>query len=567
MNRLLIGISLYISLGFYFTSQAFAQQEPNVSLYFSTFIGSGATFSEFFEATTDSTGNIYAIGRADVSASDFPGVPVQVFGTLDDKNIIVIKLSPDGSQLYWVTLLGGSNLDYGGTGISLDTSQNIYIAGITRSNDFADFDQDGQAFGRDTIGFDTTHSGGISGDDAFLVKLSPDGRSLIYGTFLGGSGDESPRGGLAVDSQGFAYVVGVTSSDDFLEGASSGNPHNKENLRIGGVGDGFVTKVSQDGTSIVYSRFVGGSNDTEHGDVVAGIQVDGTGNAYLNALLRSDDAEIIHDPPDKIAFSFSGGKSDSYFAKISPDGTELVYATYFGGSGNEYAEHRIALDNNGYIAVCGFTGSTDFPTINAHMSQQDINDSNNLYLTKFDSAGQPVFSTYVGGSGNDGNCGGPEQGNIYLAGVTRSTDFETTTNAYDRSFNGDQDVFMQIYNPNGVLLYSTFIGGTEMDRARFIAVDPFDNPIIVGYSQFNDDGSPLDHFPTTIGAYDRIFDTYYDSSKGEDVGFNPYVTKFNISWPTPNWKQMLSNWLTPTDDQNGDDKINSLDWASLMPLP
>jgi hypothetical protein len=538
--------ALSIFFGFGFISHAQAQQEPNVSLDFSTYMGSGATHTELFEVTTDPAGNIYAIGQGDYSSSDFPGATPTTFGNVSDSsNVMVFKLSPDGSQLHWVTLLGGRCFEKAGYGIALDKNQNIYITGTTHSDDFADYDQDGQAFGQDTIGYNTTYHGGGTGPglncpgpvpnpgpEVFLIKLSPDGQNIIYGTFLGGDDGESSRGGLAVDSQGFAYVVGSTSSSNFLG-----------RTRIGGKSDGFVVKVSQDGRSIEYAQFIGGSNDNgEHGDGVVGIQVDAQGHAYLNASAWASDAPITDGLNGTIlAFdSTPNGMVDTYFVKLSPDGTQLLYATYLGGSVNEFAEHRIDIDANGNVAICGYTGSADFPTstnnpnILKESHQKNAGGMADLYLVKL-------------------------QGNIYLAGVTRSTDFETTTNAYDRSFNGDQDVFMQIYNPNGMLLYSTFIGGTEFDRARFITVDPFDNPIIVGYSQSTNGCSFPNCYPTTPGAFDEIFNN----------GFNPYVTKFNISWPTPppTWKQILSNWLTPTGDQNGDGKVNSLDWGVLVASP
>ena len=461
---------------------------------FSSFLG-GRGYGTLWETAFDSSGNIIVTGYGDeYTLKNFPSATL--IGPAGNRsNITVAKFSPDG-KLLWMTIIGGSANNIC-VGIDVDAFNNIYIAGWTTSADFPTTPK----------AYDRTYNGGDS--DAFVLKLSPDGKSLIYSTFLGGSLNDTARGGLAVDDHGFAYVVGGTGSKDFLNKKGEGNPA-KVNDYLGGPADAFITKVSQDGSRIVYSRYLGGSDDTVHGDSALGVQVDANGCAYVNMIVRSKNAFTT---PNAFRRTFSGGKSDSYFAKLSPDGKQLLYATYFGGSGDEFAEHRMALDSKGNTYFVGFTNSADFPTINAHQSKKK--GPGNGYLVKLDATGQPVFSTYIGGSNNDHSVGPAldGEGNIFVSGETGSTDFEITPSAYNKTYNGGKkDAYLQIYNPSGRLWYSTFLGGSDFDGARGVAVDKWGNPIVVGFTYSS-------NFPTTANAYTRSY----------SGGGDGFIVKFDLS--------------------------------------
>ena len=475
-------------------------QEPQrpIPLGFSTFLGAtnATQFSELWESVYDSAGNLVVMGVVDANINGYSGITIKTFGSIDSSNIMVAKLTADGSQLLWVTLLGGNGPEKGGYGVAIDNNDNLYITGTTYNNDFPT-----------TSGsFQPTYKGGGDGREIFLSKLSSDGQTLIYSTFLGGNSDDTARGGIIVDSQGFAYVAGLTKSQDFLDNGGTPNPA-KVNSFIGGVGDGFVTKVSQDGSSIVWSRYIGSSNDSRFGDVVMGIQLDSQGVIYLQALVRGNDAETSSDAYDK---TYNGHPSDSYFAKISADGSQLLYATYFGGNGEDVSEHRMIIDDTGNAYLVGVTNSNNFPVINAHDSSHSGNFD--AYLIKFDASGQPIFSTLIGGPNEDTVLGPAidENGNIWVAGYTLSSNFETTIDAYDRTYNGVRDIILQQYSPAGQLLYSTYFGGSDFDRARFVASDKNGNPVIVGYTESTD-------FPTTPNAYDR----------SHNGGFDLFVARFN----------------------------------------
>lgn len=461
-------------------------------LGFSTFLGTaGSTgFSELWESVYDSAGNIVVIGFGDFDPNDYPGVPVTIIGKVDNSTLIVAKLSPDGAHLRWVTFIGGSGMIKEADGIAIDQADNLYLVASTWEADFPT-----------TAGsFQPQYKGGGDGVEIVLAKLAADGKQLIYATYLGGSQHDTARGGLAVDNQGYAYVVGMTASPDFLDKNGVTNPA-KVNSYIGGVGDGFIAKIAQDGAAIVYARFIGSPTDTLYdGDVMVGVQVDGQGYAYLGGFVRGDGALVTADAYDK---TYNGGSADVYYAKLSPDGKEVVYATYLGGSGEDDVNHRIALDSQGNVYLTGNITSSDFPLL--HARDTTYGGDFDGFLVKFDQHGQLVFSTYIGGTGENETLGPAidAAGNIFVVAYTETGDIEVTPTAYDDTYNGGRDIVLQQYSPTGQLLYSSFLGGSAFDRARLVAPDQAGNPVVVGYTQSSD-------FPTSAGAYDRAYNGGYD---------------------------------------------------------
>ena len=467
-------------------------------LAFSTYLDSGGE-GTLREGVFDSEGNLIVVGFVVAAPKKFSNT--RTIGTIDRSNIIVAKFSADGSRLLWVTLIGGTGKDRG-YGVDLDSVGNIYVAGRTSSTDFPT-----------TIGaFDRSHNGGINpishphgATDAYVLKLSSDGSKLLYSTFLGGVKEDGARGGVAVDEQGNAYVCGFTQSKDFL-----GNDPGKVNQYHGGFSDAFITKVSQDGAEIIYSRFLGSTDDTKGEEVVVGCQVDSFGYAYTNGILRGTDAETTLGSYDN---TYNGGATDLYIAKLSSDGKDLVYATYLGGNKEDYVDHRGELDSQGNFYIVGTTLSSDFPTIQAHQtSRRGKTDS---ILVKFNPSGIPILSTYIGGSGEEITLGPAlsPSGHIYVGGLTTSRDLEVTPHASFGTYNGgDGDGYLQIYSSSGALEYSTYIGGSGREIGRFVASDSLGNPFLIGEVGSED-------FPTTPMAYQTEFQGKRDT----------FITKFNLS--------------------------------------
>jgi hypothetical protein len=355
------------------------------------------------------------------------------------------QATDDPSDLLYGTFIGGSDYD-GGRGIAVDGGGNAYVTGYTLSSDFPKTDE----------AFDTSHNGDY---DAFVVKLSPNGSSLFYGTFIGGSGDDYGRG-ISVDGGGNAYVTGWTESSNFPK--TSGAFDTSHN----GYGDAFVVKLNPSGSSLVYGTFIGGS-DYEGG---SGIAVDEGENAYVTGSTYSSDF-----PKTDKAFDTSyNGYGDAFVVKLNPSGSSLFYGTFIGGSDYEGGS-GIAVDGWGNAYVTGLTESSDFPKTDEAFDTSYNGGYTDAFVVKLNSTGNSLsYGTFIGGSDWDYGDGIAVDGggNAYVTGWTESSDFPKTDEAFDTSHNGDYDAFVVKLSPNGSsLFYGTFIGGSGNDYGFGIAVD------------------------------------------------------------------------------------------------
>jgi len=347
-------------------------------------------------------------------------------------------------------LLGGSNLDTG-WGIAVDSAGNAYVTGPTNSADFPTLNP-----------FQATSG---SGTDVFITKLNPTGSALVYSTYLGGSGND--RGaGIAVDSSGNAYVTGVTGSTNF----PTLNPFQATS---GGGDDAFVTNLTPTGNAPVYSTYLGGSGN----EIAAGIAVDPSGNAYFTGPTDSTNFPTLN--PFQAT---SGGGKDVFVTKLNAAGSGLVYSTYLGGSGDDLGT-SVIVDSSGNAYVTGFTGSTNFPTLNPF--QPTSGGGNDAFVSKLNPTGNAlVYSTYLGGSANDGGGGiaVDSSGNAYVTGSTASLDFPTF-NALQGSLSGNFDTFVAKLDPAGTaLVYSTHFGSYDIGNA--IATDSSGNAYVTGWVQY-----------------------------------------------------------------------------------
>jgi len=286
---------------------------------------------------------------------------------------------------------------------------------------------------------------------------------LIYSTYLGGSGEDTGAA-IAVDSSGNAYVTGYTRSTNFPTmnplqpslGASDGNA--------------FVAKLNPTGSALVYSTYLGGS-DQDGGN---GIAVDSSGNAYVTGFTLSTNFPTVN----PLA---CGGNGDAFVAKLNPTGSALVYSSCFGGSGYD-AGLGIAVDSSGNAYVTGETTSTDFPTMNP-LQPANAGGGYDAFVAEINPAGSAlVYSTYLGGSSEDFgySIAVDGSGNAYVTGATTSTDFPTM-NPLQPVFGGNGDAFVAKLNPTGsALVYSTYLGGSSGDFGAGIAVDGSGNAYVTG---------------------------------------------------------------------------------------
>ncbi|MBP1777673.1 MAG: hypothetical protein H6Q86_3683, partial [candidate division NC10 bacterium] len=404
---------------------------PTGALIYSTYLGGSAWTTEAHGIAVDADGNAYVTGET--TNADFPTTPgaFQTTCAVGCSDAFVVKLNPTGSALLYSTYLGGPSDDthFGderGHAIALDSARNAYIAGWTRSNRFPV-----------TAGaFQNTYAGGAG--DVFVAKLNAAGSALVYATYLGGTGGtlwgDEPYA-ITVDSDGHAYVTGYTTSVDFPTTAGALQPANA------GDTDVFITKLSADGSALVYSTYVGG---TWHDYGGRGIAVDAAGNAYVTGgQVWSSDFPTT--PGSYQPHCATTACADAFVLKLNPAGSALVWSTYLGGSAGEQGS-AIALDAKGHVYVTGNTDSEDFPTrfpVQAYGGPGTF-PWGDVFVTKLSAdASRLLYSTYLGGTGDDAGFGivVDTARNVYVTGGTSSSDFPTAA-AAQSSNHGGIDAFV-----------------------------------------------------------------------------------------------------------------------------
>ena len=331
-------------------------------------------------------------------------------------------------------------------------------------------------------------------DRAWPLIIDP---VLSYSTFVGGSSMDAITS-IAVDGEGNAYVAGWTTSTNL----PTVNPVQAQEK---GSVDAFVAKLGPGGNSLIYCTYLGGAGD----DRAFALAIDSAGDAYVTGWTASSNFPTV-----AAAQSSLSGAKDAFVAKLNPAGNSLIYSTYLGGSAND-SGNGIAVDSSDNAYVAGYTYSSNFPTMSAF--QTSNHGPENAFVAKLGPSGTPVYSTYLGGNGNDGASAiaVDSAGNAYVAGGTTSTNFPTASPAQAAS-GGGQDAFITKLNPSGnALVYSTYLGGSggivgSMEAATGIAVDATGAAYVTGVT-------PSTNFPITAGALQP-------TNLGEGDGF---VTKLN----------------------------------------
>ncbi len=394
--------------------------------------------------------------------------------------------------LSYSTYVGGAGNEYI-RAVLPDSIGNVFVAGVTTSQNLN--------VTRPLQAAYAGHTATLLAGDAFIAKFDAAG-ALIFLTYLGGSGDDFASA-LAFDQTGNLWVAGVTSSANFPVTA---NAYQRAYGGAGGsdlfkVGDGFLARLSPGGETLQYATYYGGRAD----DSISAMVVDGAGNVHVTGATISPNLPITPNAAQN-AMRGGGGEQvfprygvvpfnagDAFYAKFNPSGTALTYATYFGGSQDDFAV-SIALDGAGAAYIAGYTLSFDFPTTQSAYQRRFAGSDlrNNIFwnfgdgfVAKINSSGAIVYSTLIGGNCDDfiQTVQVDSAGNAWIGGSTCSQDFPTTANGYQRMMRGpysapiaDQlfgDAFIAGINPTGTaLVYSTFFGGTEDDAITALTMDP-----------------------------------------------------------------------------------------------
>ena len=443
-------------------------------LAYSSYLG-GTSGDEAYGIAVDTAGNAYVVGTT--WSTDFPTVDAIQPTNHGNANAFVAKFNADGTALIYSTYLGGNFNDLG-QAIAVDSAENAYVAGGAASSDFP------------TLNAIQAVKRGYA--DAFVTKLGPDG-ALIYSTYLGGDVDDGANG-IAVDGAGSAYVTGGTDSSDFpVVNAFQPTKH-------GSGLNAFVTKVSADGRSLIYSSYLGGTCGPEDGrcDTAYGIALDSLGEAYVTGNVGSTDFPTIN-----AIQSTNHGRGDAFVAKVSADGSRLLYSTYLGGTSFELIG-AIAVDAAGNAYITGRTQSSDFPVANA--LQPTLKGLANAFVTKISTDGSRlVYSTYLGGSrSNAVGCGiaADSSGNTYVTGGA-GADFPII-NAF-RTIPLAGDAFVTKISADGTtFVYSTYLGGSGGEIGYAIAVDTAGSAYVTGKTNSTIFSTPLAYQPSLKGGDDAF---------------------------------------------------------------
>jgi hypothetical protein len=425
-------------------------------LSYSTYLGgTGLDYAEGI--AVDATGSAYVVGYT--NSTDFPlAHPAQetggggVCGSGLDlypcPDVFVAKLNAAGTALEYSTYIGGGGEDFG-MGIAVDASGNAYVTGYTNSPDFP-------------------LAGSLQpslrgGYDAFVVKLNAQGSALENSTNLGGSGDDYGYG-IALAPGGEVWLTGFTSSTNFpttpgaVRGAYGGGPY-----------DAFVSRLDLAGATLAYSTYLGGSGE----DYASAIAADAAGNAYVTGYTNSADFPTAGAFQSTYAGGVCGVDPSTFpcygafVTKLSSESGALAYSTYLGGRGSDYG-YGIAVDGNGKAVVAGATTSTDFPVSAGALKTAGGGASVDAFVTKLDASGaSTLYSTYLGGLG----VAVDDNGNVYVTGYNLGGGFPLT-NPLQAASGGHYDAFLAKLNDAGTaLVFSTYLGGSGQDKGNAVALD------------------------------------------------------------------------------------------------
>ncbi|MBI1729344.1 SBBP repeat-containing protein [Candidatus Acetothermia bacterium] len=517
----------------------------------------------------DAAGNIYVLGNT--FSTNFPTKnPLQgslAGGTSVD--LFVAKLNATGTTLIYSTYLGGSNIDTGHA-LAVDGLGNAYVAGVTFSSNFPTKNP--------------LQASRHGSSDLFVAKLDPTGSTLVYSTYLGGSGAENYAPAIAADSGGDIYVTGTTSSTDFPT-------QNPVQAALGGATDSFVTEIDPAGTKILFSTFLGGSG----GDSGTSIKVDDSHNVYLAGY--TDSANFPgKNPLQGVAGGGTCGSApntypcyDAFLTKLNTSGDGLLYSTYLGGEGDDLA-YGIALDASGNIYITGDTTSNNFPTktpLQAAFGGQGIcgTDPNtypceDTFIAKVDATGTAlIYSTYFGGTGDDQGIGiaVDNLGDAYVSGSTNSPNFPSVSSLQQTPGGGTcgttpcYDLYVAKLNPTGsALIFSTYLGGNNNDYGQGIALTTSGDAILIGSTNSSNfptqnplqatfGGGTCGTAPNTIPCYDVFVARIADSaSQGQQSatfqslmldGTDSYVSIPYSANLNPTDAITIEAWVKPTESR------------------
>jgi hypothetical protein len=462
--------------------------------------GSGGSWDIARAIAAGPTGKAYVSGET--AAPIFPlANPYQPEYGGGATDAFVTVFTPDGQSLVYSTFLGGSERD-AAFSIAVDNNDRAFVLGSTGSTDFP------------LVNPIQNYGGGYA--DTFVTVLTPDGQSLSYSTYLGGSDTDGffylDGSGIVLDGSGRAYVTGSTMSSDFPL-------VNPKQPVFGGERDAFVSVIAPDGQSLVFSTFLGGSS----ADQALDIAIDGNSRIHVGGYTTSSDFPLVNP-----LFPDLNGYDDAFVTVYAPNGQSLEYSTYLGGNSGDYVR-GIGVNSNGQTYVTGYTWSSNFPLANPF--QPDYQGLTDVFVTVFAQDGQSlIYSTYLGRGDYDNATSLviDGSGRVYIAGRTYSSNFPLV-NPLLTFGGGHMDAFITVFSPDGQSLdYSTFLGGSSNERVSDIDLDGNSRIYVTG-STSSDDFPLADPIQPTYGGSADGFVSVI-AHDGQALEFSTYL---NGAYPGP----------------------------------
>ncbi len=343
---------------------------------------------------------------------------------------------------------------------------------------------------------------------SFEAESNKKGQTLVvdpklsWSTFLGDNSSDRGKS-VATDANNNTFIIGETTSSNFP--VTSGAYQSSNN----GLEDVFLSKFSSDG-NLIWSTYIGGV-DTELGQ---GIETNGNGDVFISGVTSSSNF-----PTTGGAYqSTISGSNDAFLSKFSGNGS-LNWSTFLGGNSQDDGQ-AVATDINGNVFITGNTESANFPTTSGAY-QGTLGGSGDGYVTKFTGTGSLSWSTFFGGNNKDMGkaLATDNNGNVFVTGNTNSSNFPTTSGAYQTTFNGGMDAFLYKLSSGGSLSWSTYLGGNNNESGQGIATDNVGNVIVTGNTQSA-------NFPTSTGAYQTSY------GGAEDAFVSKFLSGGNFSWST-----------------------------------
>ncbi len=490
-------LTTVLSLTLILAGHLFSLPAPALEIEFSTYFG-GSENDYGMGIAVDADKSVYLTGYT--FSLNFPTENPYRPDRAGNFDAFITKFSSTGSSLIYSTYLGGSDLDRG-LSIAADSAYAAYIVGVTSSIDFPT---------------QNPYQASNAGDyDAFLVKLSSAGTSLLYSTYLGGSDRECgaafwEKGKIVLDTSSCAYVAGCTWSADF----PTQNPYQADYK--GGDsngGDAFVAKFSSSGSSLLYSTYLGGVGGDRGND----LEIDATQSVYLAGTTGSADFPTL----GPYQTSYAGGNLDSFISKLSPSGSSLLYSTYLGGDLDDYC-WAITVDTADNAYLTGYSWSTDFPTVNPYRSSGNPF-GEIAFAAKLSSTGSTLtYSTFLDSDHGFGIAVDP-------SGC-----------AYIGSDNTNDIIIDKLSSSGSSLLYSEVLGGSSYEHLNGLVLESTDLIYVTGNTDSSD-------FPTVNpyqpfyggGLYDAFVTKLVPPPSPTPEGFKTPTTT-----PTPEF--IPTTTLTPT---------------------